>query len=146
MKRSIAAAVVLVVSLGALAPVSSAKKPKRVTRTAESLYDAPAIGSGAGICPNATNSCARFPTGVGEKFLTLEITDSTGLPVYATVGQDLDGDTFTDQSTIVCGKTTDPIAIEPGIEVVVFPWAVGRTTCPGVATSGKVKATFSNLP
>lgn len=81
----------------------------------------------------------------GERFVTIGIVDAAGLPVYASVGQDLDGDGITDESTNICGKTAEPIASKPGYEVTGFPWAVGRTSYPGAATSGVVNATFSNF-
>lgn len=148
MRKPIMVVLALGVVIAGLTPGQAAnkKKVKKVTRVVESVYDAPAIGSGAGICPGATNSCGRLAAGSKEKFVTIEITDATGLPVYATVSQDLDGDSFSDESTTICGTSTEPISIHPGVEVIVFPWAVGRPSCPGLATTGVVKATFANLP
>ncbi|MDQ3964561.1 MAG: hypothetical protein M3277_11730 [Actinomycetota bacterium] len=148
MKRIVITALVLGLVFGAVATAEAGKKkkPKKTKRVVETVYDAPAIGSRGGVCLAATNSCGDIPTGPDEYFVTIEITDQTGLDVYATVGQDLDGDTFTDTSTTICGKNEEPIPIEPGIAITVFPWAVGRPSCPGVATTGTVKATLSNLP
>lgn len=122
------------------------KSAKKVTREAEYTYDAPAVGSGGGVCFAATNSCGDIATGPTERFVVVEITDQAGMDVYASIGQDLDGDNFTDNSVDICGKSEEPIPIEPGYAITVFPWAVGGPDCPGVATTGTVKLTLSNLP
>ncbi len=148
MRRIIAVAMAFGLIFGSVATAEAAKKkkPKKTTRTVESVYQAPAIGSGAGICLVATNSCGDIPTGANEHFVVIEIVDQAGLDVFGTVGQDLNGDGFTDNSTEFCGKTEEPVAIDPGFPLTVFPWAVGRADCPGVATTGTVTATLSNLP
>jgi hypothetical protein len=147
-KRILILTLVLGLIAGALTTAEAAKKkkPKKKTRTAESTYEAPAIGSGGGVCLGATNSCGNIATGPDERFVMIEIVDQSGLDVYATVGQDLDGDTFTDSSTEVCGKSEEPIPIEPGVALTIFPWAVGNPSCPGAATTGRVTAKLSNLP
>lgn len=48
-----------------------------------------------------------------------------------------------------CGSTVEPLFITPGSKVTVFvPIASSPTigACPGVATTGTVAATFSNIP
>jgi hypothetical protein len=146
MKRLLILALVVGLVAGALTAAEAAKKKKKKTRTAESTYEAPAIGSGGGVCLGATNSCGNIATGPDERFVEIEIIDEAGFDVYATVGQDLDGDSLTDSSTEICGKSKEPIPIEPGVALTIFPWAVGQPDCPGVATTGTVKATLSNLP
>ena len=124
----------------------------KTTRESEQTYVIPALGVGdpvnAGACPNATNSCGIFPTEAGEIYVTIEITDTTGLPVGFSVGQDSDPATPGTETDLgnYCGKTDTPINFDPGYDIVVFPWFIGGPGCPGVATTGSVKATFSNLP
>ncbi len=147
-KKIVGLFLVLGLFAGATATAEAAKKkkPKKVTRTVESAYEAPAIGSGGGVCLNATNSCGDIATGTDENFVMISITDSAGFDVYASVGQDLDGDGLTDGSVTICGASEEPIPITPGFAITVFPWAVGRPDCPGVATQGVVTATLSNIP
>jgi hypothetical protein len=128
----------------------AAKKPKKVKRKATATYDTPAVGSGdaTGVCSGA-NGCATFGIGAGERFLHLEIEDSAGLPVYATVGQDTDpSNNFTEVVGRICGSTQEPLPIEPGIEVLVWVWVApgAQPPCAGTATTGTVTATISNLP
>lgn len=153
MKKPLAVLLLLGLLAGALAagPADAAKKkkkkPKRVERVVEVVYQAPAIGSGAGVCLRPTNSCGDIPIGLKEKFVKIEITDATGLPVFFGVGQDTDPDAVGTETSHgeFCGSTgDDPIEVLPGYTLIVFPWAVG--TCPGVATTGTVTATLSNLP
>ncbi|MGH2757409.1 MAG: hypothetical protein ACRDI3_06440 [Actinomycetota bacterium] len=146
MKRFLVLTLVVGLMAGALTSAEAAKKTKKKTRTAKSTYEAPAIGSGGGVCLGATNSCGDIATGPDERFVMIKIVDQAGFDVYATVGQDLDGDSLTDTSTEICGKSEEPIPIEPGVAVTIFPWAVGSPTCPGVATTGTVTAKLSNLP
>jgi len=149
MKKTIIAVVALGLLAGSLvAPAAAGKKKKRVERVAETKYEAPAIGSGAGVCFRPTNSCGDIATGATEKFVRVEITDATGLPVSFSLAQDTDPDTFGSEKDLgdFCGTTGDAtIAIEPGYPIVVFPWAVGPA-CGSIATQGTVKATLSNLP
>ena len=123
------------------------KKKKVVIRTAEAAYDSPAIGARevTGVC-SGSNGCATFPVGANERSLVLEVTDQLGQPVALTVGQDTDTSNATTEVVAkTCGGKTEPIAIEPGVEVMVWMWVAPGVTppCPGVATTGTVKATFS---
>jgi hypothetical protein len=131
-------------------PIADAKKAKKKSRMATSVYDSPAIGSGdaTGIC-SGSSGCATFGIGPKETFISFEIEDALGLPVYATVGQDLNpDDQFTDVVGKFCGTTEEPFAIQPGIEVLVWVWALpgANPPCPGAATSGTVTAKISNRP
>lgn len=157
MRRAIV--VLLAVSLAAAALAAPAEarkrkrkpKPKRVERTVESSYQAPAIGTPetGGVCLRPTNSCGDIPTGAEERFVLVEITDASGTAVAFSLGQDTDPNTLGTESDlgVFCGTTGEAIAIEPGFPLIVFPWALGGATCPGsVATQGTIKATLSNLP
>ena len=153
MRKAIIVALVLGLVAGSLsAPaVAKKKKPKKVERVVELTYDLGATGAGApvgtGACLRPTNSCGDIPTGSTEKYVTVEITDAAGLPVAFSLTQDTDPDAIGSESDLgeFCGKTEEPIAIEPGFTIVVFPWTVGPA-CGSVATTGTVKATLSNLP
>ena len=133
-----------------LAPSADAakkkKKPKKVSRTVTQTYQAPAIGNGAGVCLKPTNSCAETPTATADKYVIIEITDAAGLPVNAGFGQEIDGELGVENYQAFCGKTPKPVKIEPGYPITVFPWAAPGAACPGVATTGTVKLTLSNLP
>jgi hypothetical protein len=147
MRRTIATLLTSALVMGALmAPAADAAKKKKKPRKAQATYDSPAIGIGgvAGLC-NGANGCAAFPLGAKEKFISVNVVDSTGTPVYARVTQDLDGDGQADAATPFCGKTDGKIPVEPGVTINVFVYTVGvlPAPCQGVATSGVVKATFS---
>ncbi|MDQ3958691.1 MAG: hypothetical protein M3273_10255 [Actinomycetota bacterium] len=152
MRRGIAVALVTVVAVagGSALPAGAAKKPK--PRTFELAYSEPAIGAaGAGVCLQGS-SCLFFGPPAGkEKFFSVEIEDSSGLPAPASVIQDTNGDgnfLVTDDLTVgICGATTEPIEIEPGKDVSVWVWRAGANPpCPGTASSGMATATFSATP
>ncbi len=125
------------------APAAEAgKKKKAKPRAATAVYDNPSIGSsdlgGLGI------GIPSFGTASNENFMTVKITDSTGLPVPASVSWDTDGDGISDTGFEMCGETTEPMPIAGGNTINVFVWALPSTTCPvGTATSGTVEVTFS---
>ena len=151
MKKSLAIVLAVALSSAALMAPATAKKPKKTTRVAESKYEAPAIGvspPGNGVCFRPTNSCGDIATGATEKYVKIEITDLTGLPVAFSLGQDTDPETFGTEKDLgdYCGDTgKKAIKIEPGLPLVVFPWALGLQ-CGSIATQGTVTATLSNLP
>lgn len=153
MKKSIVVVLMMGLVAGSMiaAPADAKKKPKKVERKVESVYEAPAIGiapPGTGVCFRPTNSCGDIATGATEKFVKISIADATGLPVAFHLGQDTDPDSFGTESSLgdFCGDTgKKAIPIEPGLPLVVFPWAVGAE-CGSIATQGTVTATLSNLP
>ena len=129
------------------------KAPQRIERVAESEYQAPALGSPdtGGACLAAPNSCANLPTGADDLYVKVTVEDSTGTATAFRLGQDTDPATLGTETQYgdFCGTTGDtPIKLEaPGVELLSFVWAFGAITCPGsFGTSGKVVATFSNLP
>lgn len=151
MRKVLAVVTVAALVLAAFAVPASAKKHKKKgskPRTAESAYDSPAIGLGGvgGACFGA-NGCAQFPVAGEEAYMILESEDSSGRPVFLRVTQDTNGDGTSEGIASVCGASTEPIVITPGVAVNVFVYAVGANPpCPGPATSGKVKATFATNP
>jgi hypothetical protein len=157
MKRAIVVALILGLIAGALAAPAAAQKKKkkkknvRVERVVEGMYETPAIGHPDVIVGCAgTTGCATIGVAANERFVKIEIEDASGLPVYATAGQDLDGDQLADKSFSFCGTTgEEPMEIEPGFEINIFISAGPgvRKVCPGAATGpGKAIATLSNLP
>jgi hypothetical protein len=76
----------------------------------------------------------------------VKVEDAAGLPVSVSVSErELGGGPLNTLGN-VCGETEEPFEITPGYEIIMFPWAVGRTSCPGVATTGYVISTFSKSP
>ncbi|HEV3473554.1 MAG TPA: hypothetical protein VG408_10215, partial [Actinomycetota bacterium] len=84
----------------------------------------------------------------GEKFVSVEVTDAAGQPVWASVYNY--GYSQGASHEHVCGASEEPIALSSGLEelVVVLTQTTGGATSPciGPATAGTVTATFSNLP
>lgn len=152
---SVVLMIALIAAAFAAAPAEAKKrKPKRVTRTAEATYTAPAFGvatQGVGCSP-ALGSCGNFATGTNEKYLKMAVTDQSGTPTAFSVAQDTEpGDTTNTIETnhgTFCGTTGDePIKLVPGAEITVFVWVWGDAVCPtGFGTTGTVTAEFSNLP
>lgn len=139
---------VLVVGTGATP--SEAGKKKKKERTAEATYMSPALGvAGVGTaCSVPPLGCGVFEVKPGERFVTLEIEDALGQPVYASVyvfGY-TDG---TDSHDHICGKSDQPLFLTPGLEelVVVVESTGGATNdCPGPPSAGTIVGTFSNRP
>lgn len=141
----------LVGALGIPGAEAKRKKKKPRPRTVETPYTEPAHGTaGVGLCFQGS-SCVFVEPIKGERYVTVEITDDAGLPVYASVIQDTNGDgsyLATDDATVhICGSTAEPIEIEPKT-VTVWVWRGPGASppCPGVASSGVVKTTFSKRP
>jgi hypothetical protein len=146
-------AVVLIAGLTGYLPAAEAakKKKKRVERTAEAQYVGFSGFRGAveGACDAPPVGCVILPVEKGERFVSVEVADSAGQPVWASVytyG-------YSDPSTThehVCGASEEALAIAPGVTelVVVLTQTTGGATspCVGPATVGTVAATFSNLP
>ena len=134
-----------------LAP--GAEAGKRVKkRKATGTYTGPSAAvEGNGFCDPG---CVRFSTKPSERFVKMTIVDATGLPVSATVTQpDSNGDGFVETVGSFCGRSTK-LAIDGGSELLVFVYGHpttgvfeqygGPTACEGVATTGQVKALFTN--
>ncbi|MDQ4143456.1 MAG: hypothetical protein M3198_06895 [Actinomycetota bacterium] len=133
-----------------LAPAAEAGKLKK--RKASATYTGPSAAvEGNGFCDPG---CVTFPTKPSEKFAKFSVADATGLPVSVTVSQpDQDGDGFVDVVGAFCGKS-GKIAISGGEPVKLFLYGHptagvfeqfgGPTACNGTATTGTVKALFTN--
>lgn len=148
MRKLLVATVVAGLVVGSVATAEAGKKkaPKKVTRTAEGTYIAPARLWWAPTGDNIGG--AKFPTGAGEAYVSVTIEDDAGMDVSAALGQDPEGD-GTVSTTDFCTSTEEPIEITPGLEVTVFVYAGPCTApqpAPAFATQGTVIATFSNMP
>jgi len=154
MKKFLILAVVLGLVAGSLAGPAVAKKKKKKTtkveRVAEGTYDNPAVGIGGVVSSGSAGGSIEFPLLPGETYLSLDVTDASGTAVYASLSQNTNPDTPSWEIFAgICGKTTEPIAVAPDLPVrVTITAGPGREvpTCAGVASSGTIKATISNLP
>jgi hypothetical protein len=154
MPRTIAVSLTAALILGAVAlPADAGKKrkKKRIKRVMELSYTEPAYGTaGIGLCFQGSSCLFYGPPAPKEKFFSVEIEDSLGQAVNASVIQDTNEDgnyLATDDLTVhICGATEEPIEIEPKKEVAVWVWQGPGVNppCPGGASSGTATATFSN--
>lgn len=134
------------------APAQSApkkkKKPKKVERVIEFQYECPCtgfiqLGSLTGGDPNLGGGA--FPIGAGEVFISGEVKDTTGQPIWVSINQDTNGDGFNDEVATFCGKSDAPLPINEGLEIRVFVGNVGPS-CPGPGLGGTITFTLSNMP
>lgn len=154
MKRSLSILLVLGLVFAAFASApaqAKKKKPKKVTRTAEGSYDLPPLVVVGTCAQSGAIGCVSFTSATNEKFVTAKVTDAHGQPVAVSISANTDGQFGDDESYgEFCGETTEPIAIPGGTELHFWVGAatdLGISGCvPGAATSGTIKATFSNLP
>lgn len=137
-----------VLSAVAAVPSEAGQKKKKKQRSAETPYVGAALSAvGAGTaCLMPPVGCGVFEVERGERFVELEIQDSGGQPVYASVytfGY-TDG---TDSHDHICGTSDGPLALTPRLEelVVVIESTGGALAgCPGPPSAGTIVATFSN--
>jgi hypothetical protein len=156
MKRLLVLLLLVGLVAGSITTAEAAKKKKKkkknakVTRSAVGTYSAPATA--VGNCTQTDGvGCMTIASGPKEKYLTAEVTDQTGQPVVIEVSADLDGDIQTETTYgTFCGKTSEPIKIDPGAAIVFW---VGRADTaalagcvPGVGTQGTLNVKFSNKP
>ena len=159
MRKAISVALALGLLVGAfVGPAEAGKKkkkaPVKVERVVELPYQCPCgpstpVASQGFWLAGGTFGGGPVATGAEENFVKVEITEQTGQTVFVSLGQDTDGDGFSDTDVgDVCGDSGDkalPVPA-PGSEVSAFVY-VG--TCPdgtpSIATSGTIKLTFSNI-
>ena len=154
MRRRIPVVVMLVGFLATVVAWSQVAEARATGRTAVATYESPALGllgqGGFGQCDGEDGvGCVLFFTRPNEHSVTVSIKDSSGQPVYAAVVQNKGnpGGYGLQQGTekgAFCGKTKNPIAITGGQRVAIYLYeGPGPDGCPGVATQGRVKATFA---
>jgi hypothetical protein len=115
-------------------------------RTVSGEYNTVVIDTDPGS-PQANGSISNgvsFRPHKGERFISVTITDESGLAARAVVGQDFDHDGVDDTSHEICGASTSPIAFRRGVRVDIWtqdgPCADGTNAA---ATFGKITATFT---
>jgi hypothetical protein len=157
MKRILILVMVLGLVFGSIATANTKKKKKKpvapatpYVRVVEGTYDTPAPGVGGIATLNGQGGMIEFPTLVNEAFVTVEVVDSSGQKTYFGLSnEDTDGD---GQGEIVaggCGATTEPLAIKGGLlHQVTVTMGPGKAdpSCAGVATSGTIKVTLTEVP
>lgn len=121
------------------------KKPKKVTREVVFEYVCPCVGLYQFGSATGTNLGGGVFAVGAESYLTGVTDDTTGQAVHVSIQQDTDGDGFNNPVAEFCGETSEPLPINPGLEIRVF---VGQPTqdCPGPAAGGNITFTLSNLP
>ena len=153
MRKLIVASVIIgLLGAGLVVPAAAGKgKSKKVTRKAEGTYDNPAIGIPGVVGTSSAGGAVEFGLTPKEAFIEVEVVDASGQPVMTTMSQDTTPDNTTGWEIFatICGKSEEPIPVEPGITVRVSVYTIpgpDYPTCAGPATSGTIKASFSNLP
>jgi hypothetical protein len=135
------------------APAAQAKKPKKAQKVTEhGDYQSPSLVVLAGCANTGAVGCVTFtPAGTSLKWITVSVTDATGLPVAANIMQP-DGTTTgaaanDAQVASFCGKTAAPVLINTSQEVHIWISDAPDPSCaPAAATSGTVDVTFSTKP
>ncbi len=141
---------VLGVIAGSVASAEAKKKPQRATRTVEGSYDSPVLGLYGECAGSHGVGCVSFSIEAKERFVTAKVHDAHGLPVFVFIRSTASG-AFGEGSESYgsfCGETTEPVAVPPGAELEFWVGAAASVyeCAPGIATSGTITATFSNLP
>ncbi len=150
MKKTIVTLVTVGLVAGAFALPADAKKkkkkPVRVERVQESRYEFPA-GIGSSSTGGGCLGCPSFPTGPGETFVKVEVTDDLTPKAGVSFSWDTDGDGISDTGFEVCGATDGWLEVPEGVTMTAFPWVLPGADCPdGSSTSGTIKVTFSSSP
>ena len=135
---------------GVFATAEAKKKPQRTARTVEGSYASPVLGLYGECAGTDGRGCVSFSVGAKERFVTAQVHDAHGLPVYVLIRSTATGAFGEGAETYgtFCGETTEPIAVPAGTQLEFWVGAAASVTgCqPGIATSGTISATFSNLP
>ena len=150
MKRFLIMLMVFGLVAGLMATAEARKKPQRATRTVEGSYDTPVLGMFGECAGSHGIGCVTFSVGAEERFVTAKVHDAHGLPVFVLI-RSVPSGPFGEGSEIYgtfCGETTEPIAVPAGSDLEFWVGAAASVYgCqPGIATSGTITATFSNLP
>lgn len=150
MKRFLILFMVLGLVVGSVATAEAAnkKKPTRHERTVEATYNGPWLPFGNWDCaPSGGRGCVSVTTRAGESYLSAEVTDAHGQPVYVSVWSEYEA---SGASPIFygsfCGETADPIKFPPGVTLKLWVGYWPSGCGPGMATAGTVSMTLSNLP
>jgi hypothetical protein len=153
MKRSLILLMLLGLIAGSVSTAEAKKtvKPVRVERTVEATYTGPWLPFGNWDCaPSDHRGCVTITTGPRESFLTGKVTDAHGQPVLVKVWSEYESSgarpifygSF-------CGETTDPVRFPAGVTLKLWVGYFDPSVpeCGvGLATTGTVDVTLSNLP
>ncbi|MFN2526810.1 MAG: hypothetical protein ABR505_11205 [Actinomycetota bacterium] len=149
MKRLIAVGLIAGLMVGSLgAPVHAQKKKK--PRVVEIAYNVP----GRGVAPVGGFPVpgSQIPLLPGEKFIRIEVTETTGQKVFGWIGQgDLDGNGMNDDLYgPFCGSHPGPIPIadpkQPIAGIYMYNGVCNDLATPSVMTRGTIKVTLSRRP
>lgn len=140
MKKLIALSTVAL--LAAAAPASGAGKAREVTEE-YTMSSGAFVGHGEAHWTLGADY-VRFVAERGERWVTLEVDDSTDQPVRGHVHIDVDGDGKLDRQLDFCGTTATPIAVKPGT-VIEVGTIVGLCDdmSPSIVTEGTITARFT---
>lgn len=165
MKKVIVVALTAGLLAGALVgPADAGKKkkkpvppvPVKVERIVEMEYQTTGIGVATparttGVCPfadAAAQQCVEVFPELGEKYVKVEVKDTTGQKQYGFISQgDVDGDGISDGYGTFCGAHAEPVELaspSAAVRVSFYPGATADCA-PSIATTGTVVYTFSNL-
>lgn len=146
MKRFLIMFMVLGLVAGSIATAEAGKKKKKkapYVRVVEGTYANPAPGIGGVGTLSGAGGTLDVPTAANEYYMSVEVTDDSGQDTYFSIGADA---TFAGGG---CTKTESPFPITPGtaysIIVTIGP-GLDDPTCAGVATSGTIKVTLTEVP
>ena len=151
---------------GAVATAEAKKKPKPkpkpeptpVERTVEASYYGPQLAYEYRSCASSGEAgCVILETRANERFLTAKAMDAHGQPVSVWVVDSSEARDDNGAGTVYghfCGETTEPIRFDPGTTLELWIggewwptwWIVPEVDCsPGIATTGTISVTLSNL-
>lgn len=147
MKRILILMMVMGLVFGSIAVADAKKKKKKASapyvRVLEGTYDNPAPGIGGVVTLNGAGGTMEVPTASNESYMSVEIIDDSGQNAYFGIAAD---------GTIIgggCGKTEAPFAITPGVAhniTVTMGPGLEAPSCVGIATSGTIKVTLTEVP
>ena len=153
MKKAIVTAIVVGLLAGAVVAPAEAgkkkkKKPKRVETVYSGTYDTPAPGA-PGLawranCGAPNTGCLLFTSGAKDKFLKIDLTDTSGQAVYAELWSGT-ADGFDTRAAQICGSTEEVLEISSSMSYALVLTPPDPTVCQAPATQGSITATLSNL-
>lgn len=163
MKRSIVVLLILgLVASFAVAPAQAKKKKKKKNARVERVVEVPYTFGGLGVAtPVRTGGvcftdetmpfgCKTVPVQAGERFVKIEVKDSSGTTVPGFISQgDVDGDGISDGYGQFCGAHAKAVALNDEstpVGISMYPGTCSDVSGGGIPTTGTIVATFSNLP
>jgi hypothetical protein len=150
-RQAFVVALVCSLALGTLLPSTAIahKKPHKKPGTTIVLKANYSRPDGVAVAGSyASYGGTLFSPASNTPYVSLTIADQSGEPVFASVGQDVNGDKQIGSDEFrgsFCGKTASPLVIDPKYQITVF---VFSGTCSdgtqSVATSGTITAVLSS--